>query len=277
VRRSAPVAGLDLLDRLARGEASGLRIAVVAAHPDDEALFAATLMRRAGELVLIHLTDGAPADDRDAARAGFATPDAYAAARRSELERALDALGVWPRARLAYGLTDQETVFRLPELVERLAQDLDGCDAVVTHAYEGGHPDHDAAAAAVQMAGGAPRFEFAGYHARSGALRTGRFHPSPLAPERIVETADADRRARAAALACYLSQAELLARLAFAPERIRLAPTYRLREAPPNGEALYDRWGLSLTSAEWRAVVALHEAGADPRLAEPQVLEPLRA
>ncbi len=181
-----------------------------------------------------------------------------------ELDRALDALGVRPRARLAYGLTDQETIFRLPELVERLGRDLASCDAVVTHAYEGGHPDHDTAAAAVQMAAAAVRFEFAGYHARAGALRTGQFHPSPFAPERIVETSDADRRARAAALACHASQAEPLARLAFAPERIRLAPAYDLRSPPPNGEALYDRWGLSLTSADWRAIVALYDAAADP-------------
>jgi LmbE family N-acetylglucosaminyl deacetylase len=261
---AAGVRALDLLDRLACGEAEGLRIAVVAAHPDDEALFAATLMRRAGELVLIHLTDGAPADGEEAARAGFVTPEAYATARRMELDRALDALGVRPRARLAYGLTDQETIFGLPELVERLARDLEGCDAVVTHAYEGGHPDHDAAAAAVQIAASAARFEFAGYHARGGALRTGRFHPSPFAPERIVQTSDADRRARAAALGCYVSQAEPLARLAFAPERVRLAPTYDLRASPPTGEALYDRWGLSLTSADWRAVLALYDAAAYP-------------
>jgi LmbE family N-acetylglucosaminyl deacetylase len=264
---------IELLDRLAACEPGRARIAVVAAHPDDEALCAATVMRSVRELVLIHLTDGAPADGRDAARAGFASPEAYAEARLRELDRALAGLGVRPRLRLRYGLTDQETVFHLPGLVRRLSHDLRGCDAVLTHAYEGGHPDHDTAAAAVQLAclyadgdppEAIPRFEFAGYHACGGALVAGRFHPDPAAPEREVDAAPSDRRARADALAGFASQAATLAHVGFEAERLRLAPLYDFRRPPPAGEALYDQWGFSLTSAEWRAITGLHEASARP-------------
>lgn len=268
---------IELLDRLAACEPGRARIAVVAAHPDDEVLAAATVMRSARELVLIHLTDGAPADGRDAARAGFASPGAYGDARLSELDRALAMLGVRPRLGLRYGLTDQETVFHRPGLVRRLSHDLRGCDAVLTHAYEGGHPDHDTAAAAVQLAclyaGGErtdaiARFEFAGYHARGGVLAAGRFHPDPAAPERVVDAAPSDRRARADALRCFESQAATLAQVGFELERLRLAPAYDFRRPPPPGEALYDQWGFSLTSGEWRAITGLHQASALPHAPE---------
>ena len=269
--------GIGLLDKLAACEPGRARIAIVAAHPDDEALCAATVMRSARELVLIHLTDGAPADGRDAERAGLASPEAYAEARLRELDRALVVLGVRPRLELRYGLIDQETVFHLPGLVRRLSHDLRGCDAVLTHAYEGGHPDHDTAAAAVQLAclyedgernDAIARFEFAGYHSRRGVLVSGRFHPHPSAPEREVDAAPSDRRARAEALACFATQAATLAHVGFETERLRRAPAYDFRRPPPPGEALYDHSGFSLSSAEWRAITGLHEASARPHESE---------
>ena len=186
-------------------------------------------------------------------------------------------LGVRPRLRLRYGLTDQETVFHLPGLVRRLSHDLRGCDAVLTHAYEGGHPDHDTAAAAVQLAclyaggdqkGAIVRLEFAGYHSRGGALVAGRFHPDPAAPEREVDAAPSDRRARTEALACFTSQTATLAQVGFETERLRLAPVYDFRRPPPPGEALYDQWRFSLSSNEWRAITSLHEATAHPHALE---------
>jgi len=251
----------ELLDKLSACEPGRARVAVVAAHPDDAVLGAATVLRSARELVLIHLTDGAEADG------------AGADARLRELDRALAVLGVRPRLRLRYGLTDQETVFHLPGLVRRLSHDLRGCEAVLTHAYEGGHPDHDSAAAAVQLAclyaDGEPmesivRLEFAGHHACGGALIAGRFHPDPSAPEREVDAAPSDRRARADALACFTTQADALARVGFEAERLRLAPVYDFRRPPPSGEALYDQRGCSLSSAEWRAITGLHAPSARP-------------
>jgi LmbE family N-acetylglucosaminyl deacetylase len=171
---------------------------------------------------------------------------------------------MWSR----YGLPDQETIFHLPGLIALIREDLADCAAVITHAYEGGHPDHDTAALAVSLAcqgSGLIHLEFAGYHACGGVTASGRFHPDPDAPEREIAAADADRVARAEGLACFATQAETLTHLAFARERLRLAPWYEFDLPPPPGEALYDRWGLSLTSAEWRAVAAIQAAAATER------------
>lgn len=258
-----------VLDRLASGAAADLPIAVVAAHPDDETLSAATLMRRARNLVLIHLTDGAPTDLRFAMDAGFASVDAYAEARREELDRALDVLEVRPRVRARYDLPDQDAVFHLPELVALILEDVEGCAAVVTHPYEGGHPDHDAAALAVHIAcaaTGMTRLEFAGYHAGEDKVVSGRFHPDADAPERAVKASRADRAARAEALSCFVSQAKTLARLGFEAERLRLAPAYDFGLPPPPGRALYERWQLGLTCVQWRAVAAVQAAAAMERI-----------
>lgn len=247
------------LEQVARGERFALPIAVVAAHPDDETLGLGARLSRFDLLTLIHLTDGAPREMGDAHRAGFETREAYAAARRAELDAALEAAEAWPARRLAYGCVDQEAVARLPELTERLAADLAGHAVVVTHAYEGGHPDHDAAACAVQhacerMGAEAPiRLEFAGYHLGLDGPSAGVF----FADEGLACAADpADLARKRAALAAFASQAEVLARFAGAPERLRLAPAYDFTQPPAPGAALYDRYGWPLTSEAWRTRVA---------------------
>ncbi len=249
----------DLAARLARGERVAEPVALVVAHPDDEALGLGSRLHLCERLTLIHLTDGAPHDMGDAHRAGFVTREAYAAARSAELDAALAVLDCRPERRVAYGLPDQTLVDRLPELIDRLARDLRGAAAAFTHAYEGGHPDHDAAALAVaaactRLGAGAPaRWEFAGYFGVGGALHANRFHPDPSAPETAV-TLTADECARKArAFAAHASQAAVLAD--FPPEREawRPAPAYDVAAPPPCGEAHYDRHGWPLTSAAWRA------------------------
>lgn len=70
---------------------SDARVAVVGAHPDDETIGAGAQLARLRRLTLVHVTDGAPRNGRDAAAAGFADPRAYAEARRAELDAALAA------------------------------------------------------------------------------------------------------------------------------------------------------------------------------------------
>src|SRR5262249_10240037 len=148
------------------------RVVAVVAHPDDETVGFGLRLASFEDLTLIHATDGAPEDMGDARRAGFGSREAYAAARARELERCLAVLDAAPR-RLGLGVREQDAVFQLPAIVRALCGTLDGAALVLTHAYEGGHPDHDACAFAVQLAcerlaaRGRPapvRLEFAEYH-----------------------------------------------------------------------------------------------------------------
>ncbi|MGH7017392.1 MAG: hypothetical protein ACRED8_09945, partial [Caulobacteraceae bacterium] len=68
---------------------------------------------------------------------------------------------------------------------------------------------------------------------------------------------------KAEALACFASQAEPISWFPRDCERCRQAPRYRFEETPPPGEALYDRFGWTMTSQTWRSLAksALSELG----------------
>ena len=117
MRRPASAA---LLAALAAREPTELRVAVVAAHPDDETIGAGASLGLLRTPVLVHVTDGAPRSGHDARAAGHASPAAYAAARRAELGAALKAGGV--RAELVeLGVPDQGATAVMADTARRLA------------------------------------------------------------------------------------------------------------------------------------------------------------
>ncbi len=140
-------------------------MALVVAHPDDETIGAGAALPLFRDLLLVHVTDGAPRNGFDAAAYGFDSPADYAAAREAELGAALRCAGIDPR-RVGLGVADQGASLALDALIAALTPLLADMAAVFTHPYEGGHPDHDAVAFAVHRSARCPVFEFAGYHAR---------------------------------------------------------------------------------------------------------------
>ncbi len=130
------------------------RAMVLVAHPDDESIaFGAHLGSMTGAVV-VHTTDGAPLDLRFARELGFEDAASYARARRAELQAALQIAGVDDTAAICLGYSDQEAAFHLVDLTNRLAALFaeHAIEVVFTHAYEGGHPDHDATAFAAHAA-----------------------------------------------------------------------------------------------------------------------------
>src|SRR3954470_1794609 len=128
-----------------RGDATMM---LVAAHPDDDVIGAGALLARAPDTRVVYVTDGAPRDGRDARAHGFAGPAGYAAARRREAEDALDCAGISPAQVVHLGFPDQGATFALDRVADALAAVMaaDPPALVLSHPYEGGHPDHDATA-----------------------------------------------------------------------------------------------------------------------------------
>lgn len=262
------------LERLAAGDAGTIAaeaVAVVVAHPDDESIALGAQLPRLKGVTLVHVTDGAPRDGIDARSHGFQTPEAYAAARRRELEAAMAVADIPPSALVSLGIPDQEASLRLAETARRLACLFSdrAIRIILTHAFEGGHPDHDATAFAVHAAAGFGRgapaivempFYSLGPHE---GWATQRFLPVPGVAETELRIEGEALHLKRRMLEAHLTQQRVLATFSPEVERFRPAPRYDFTVPPNGGRLLYERYSWGMTGTGWQGLArtALAELG----------------
>lgn len=256
----------NVLERVCRpcGE-DGVRVMVVVAHPDDEVIGCGGRMRYWREVTIVHLTDGSPPSLEDARAAGFETREGYARARRGELYAALGLAGIGRERTREIGLGDQQASLHLVELAWSLAALFrrERPEVVLTHPYEGGHPDHDATAFGVWAAcrlmekrgEAAPVLvEMASYFNRGGSAATGEFLPCDGSKERVVVLSEEERALKERMAGCYASQRAILDWFRWDVERYRVAPGYNFTEAPHEGMLFYELFEWGMTGARWRGL-----------------------
>ena len=151
--------------------------------------------------------------------------------------------------------------FHLEELSSKLATLIREFrpQVVLTHPYEGGHPDHDACALAVACADQAQRkgpilpviVEAAFYHAGANGIETGCFLRSGAGSccthEVIRRLSPEENARRRALLDCFPTQRETLQYFRGDIERYRIAPAYDFSRPPHSGTLFYERhpWGMT--------------------------------
>ncbi|MDQ6758530.1 MAG: PIG-L family deacetylase [Acidobacteriota bacterium] len=240
------------------------RILLMAAHPDDEVIGAGIEMTRwnPSHVTILHVTDGSPEDPKHAQAAGFATRGEYAKERRRELGKAMELAGMAEARCVELGYTDQQAHLYLPDLVATLTDLIDEIrpDVIYTHPYEGGHPDHDAAAFGANHAvaefskrgghGNIAVMEFTSYHAGPDGLVTSEFLQSSGA--RINSLTASQRALKTQMFQCFRSQEAVLRQFPIVEERFRSAPAYNFAQPPHSGPLHYETLGWNITGEHWR-------------------------
>ena len=232
---------------------------LVFAHPDDEVIAIGARMGRFGNAHFLHVTDGAPRDERDSRAHGFATLAEYKDARWAEFRQALARAGIANAPRECLEIPDQQASLHLAELALEVCRRIERIEPeiVFTHPYEGGHPDHDACAFAVHRALALRRaqgyrmpavLEGTFYHRGARGMVTGVFLRRPERMEEVVYSlSPAERERKQALIDCFVTQKQVLAQFRLESERFRIAPSYDFGKPPHAGPVLYDEhpWGIT--------------------------------
>jgi len=272
-----------LVRRAAADPEARARVVVVAAHPDDETIGMGAALSCLPGVVVVHTTDGAPRDARLRPAMAGEEREAYARARRAEVRGALELAGISADRILSLGAVDQEAALDMASIALRLA-DLFGAlrpALVITHPYEGGHPDHDATALAVHAAAALlrrrrhaecpPLAEMSSYHAAGGRFTAFAFL-SPCDATAARDTpgwsrtralSRAERARKRAMLDRFKTQRAVLDAFPVVIERARSAPAYDFTQAPHAGPLYYERLGFPLSGARWRRLASLALASLD--------------
>lgn len=239
---------------------SELRIAIFAAHPDDETIGASALLARCTEPLVIFLTDGAPEDSQLWPRDFRGSREEYALCRCQEAEAALAFAGISQGQIKWLGAVDQEAIFHAARLTETLVRIVvePRLDILVTHPYEGGHPDHDAAALIANMAiARLPRLlclEMSSYHARGDRCESGEFLNADLGSEFVFELSKDEIARKRQMFNAYGSQTLVLGNFSVDREKLRLAPAYNFANPPQEGKPWYEQLGWPMTAGRWRTL-----------------------
>ena len=237
---------------------------VVVAHPDDETIGCACLMQRIFEVRVAFATDGAPLDQQFWSK--YQSREHYASVRKLE---SCDALAYVDADELAFlsdsdGTTipDQELFRHLEDAAKSLKEIIHRASprALLTSAYEGGHPDHDCCNFLVsQLARESriPAWEMPLYHRDLGGQKNQEFWDAHDG-EQLLEPSYTEIKKKQQMIAAYSSQTDTLKQFTSPLERFRplTAERYDYFHPPHPGQLNYEAWGWPISGADVCAAFA---------------------
>jgi LmbE family N-acetylglucosaminyl deacetylase len=235
------------------------RTLVIIAHPDDEAVGCGALLQRMREPLVLFCTDGAPRDryfwDK------FGSREAYAQTRRQEARSALSKVGVMqveflpPAENPQQLFVDQDLFLYIPRALESIAEIVTHLrpEALLTLAYEGGHPDHDTCAFLTWWTARElvlPAWELPLYHRAGGNQIVFQQFIVPEGNEVLFDATQEEVERKRAMLASYVSQGDTITKFNPAIERFRPQAAYNFERPPHPGTLNYEAWQWPVTGAQ---------------------------
>jgi len=233
------------------------RTLVLVAHPDDEVIGCGALLQRMKQGAVVFCTDGAPYDDFFWRRYG--SREAYARLRQEEARRALGCVpgGVDPvfLADRDASLVDQHLFRWLPQAFEALTDLIEQRrpDALLTLAYEGGHPDHDSCCfltAHLAKQHELPAWEFPLYYRSADGVGVKQEFPVPNGDEVVIQVNADEQNVKSRMLQAYASQGDIAAHFGVELERFRPIANYDFSRPPLPGVLNYEAWQWKITGSE---------------------------
>jgi len=221
------------------------RTLVLVAHPDDEAAACGALLQRIDDPIVVFATDGAPRSDYF--WKSYGSREEYARVRKQEAQEALAAIGASHVHCLCEDapIADQELYLHLLEAYETLADLIktEMPQAILSHAYEGGHPDHDACSFLASVARerlGVSAWEMPLYHRASGEVQRQSFIDSDR--QVVIELTREELSRKHDMYRAYRSQGSVLQDFTAPVERFRPMPNYDFARVPHAGVLNYEAW-----------------------------------
>jgi LmbE family N-acetylglucosaminyl deacetylase len=235
------------------------RTLVLVAHADDESVGCGALLQRMAEPIVVIATDGAPRDEFFWAQSGSRLR--YARLRAEEAHTALALAGVnevvWlPDASGGQEcFVDQELYRAIREAVEQLAAVIRRYRpaALLTSAYEGGHPDHDVCSFLAAVLGRRhqlPVWEFPLYHRMQADRPIFQRFLFPAGPETEVAATPAELEIKRQMLVAYASQHPFLLEFDPSRERFRQQAICDYSQPPHSGLLNYEAWQWPIKGSE---------------------------
>ncbi|HKW27654.1 MAG TPA: PIG-L family deacetylase [Terriglobales bacterium] len=238
------------------------RTLILIAHPDDEAVGCGALLQRMKEPVVIFATDGAPRDRYFWEKTG--SREAYAELRRREARASLSLAGVQHIEFLQAGegwFTDQELFRCLTPALESLSalMRLYSPQALLTLAYEGGHPDHDSCSFLTSVLARSlslRAWEMPLYFRRTDGASLCQQFRLLNGTEVALQPTEQEEETKREMLAAYASQGEVLKQFSAATEWFRPQAAYDYSQPPHTGVLNYEAWGWPIKGGEVSAAFA---------------------
>src|SRR5215470_13376524 len=229
---------------------------VVVAHPDDEVIACGALMQKMQQAVVVFATDGAPREESFWRQYG--SRQAYAEIRRQEARRALKIVGACPvflAERVEAGIADQELFRNLHAAISALETVVARLEpaSLLTLAYEGGHPDHDAAcflAAVVGRRAALPVWECPLYHRNADGSNAFQAFPARTGGEVELHSECPQLQKKIQMFHAYESQRPALESFRSDYETFRPIADYDFTRPPLPWKLNYEMWGWQMSGSE---------------------------
>ncbi len=245
---------------------------LLVAHPDDEVIAAGALMQRMKKPIVVFATDGAPRSDFFWRQYG--SRENYAEVRKKEALEALRIVGAEPIFLWEHvdgGIVDQELFLRLSAAIpafEKIVAETKP-NGLLTIAYEGGHPDHDAAcfiASHVGKRGRIPVWESPLYHRDANGEPVVQAFPNPNGSE-IQSTVEGEPLQRKLAMVkAYESQKGIVESFHPVVEVFRPVEEYDFSQPPLPWKLNYEYWQWNMTGQSVAAEFASYLELRAPQL-----------